>query len=121
MRSLVSSRVTRMRGLFDGALPVPLLRNAGARHSGGETLWFTDDDCLAQVDWVEELMAAIEDRADAVRGTTLTPGGTSRCFGDHLRAPALASETFAPSNKLACKKAVFEAVPLDDSLHRALE
>jgi glycosyltransferase involved in cell wall biosynthesis len=95
-------------------------RNAGARHAGGETLCFTDDDCLPQVDWVEELMVAIDDGADAVAGWTLNPPGALAAASEIIsRAPALASEPFAPSNNLACRKAVFEAVPFDESYQRA--
>jgi glycosyltransferase involved in cell wall biosynthesis len=95
-------------------------RNAGARHAGGETLCFTDDDCLPQVDWVEELTAAIEDGADAVAGRTLSPPGALADAAEIIsRAPALAAEPFAPSNNLACRKAVFEAVPFDESYRRA--
>lgn len=95
-------------------------RNAGARHAGGETLCFTDDDCRPQVDWVEELMAAIEDGADAVAGRTLSPPGALADASELIsRAPTLAGEPFAPSNNLACNRAVFEAVPFDESYHRA--
>jgi glycosyltransferase involved in cell wall biosynthesis len=95
-------------------------RNAGARHAGGETLCFTDDDCLPQVDWVEELMAAIEGGADAVAGRTLSKSGALADASEIIsRAPALAGEPFAPSNNLACRKAVFEAVPFDQSYRRA--
>jgi glycosyltransferase involved in cell wall biosynthesis len=95
-------------------------RNAGARHADGETLCFTDDDCLPQVDWVEKLMAAIDQGADAVAGRTLNPPGRLADASEIIsRAPALASEPFAPSNNLACKKSVFEAVPFDESYQHA--
>lgn len=95
-------------------------RNAGARHAGGETLCFTDDDCVPHVDWVEELIAAIDDGADAVAGRTLNPPGALADASEIISlAPALASEPFAPSNNLACKKAVFDVVPFDESYQRA--
>jgi GT2 family glycosyltransferase len=95
-------------------------RNAGAGHAGGETLCFTDDDCVPQADWVEELIAAIDDGADAVGGKTLSPPGALADASEIIsQAPALASEPFVPSNNLACKKAVFEAVPFDESYQRA--
>lgn len=95
-------------------------RNAGARNARGETLCFTDDDCLPQTEWVEELMAAIQDGADAVAGRTLSPPGTLADASEIIsRAPAIAGEAFAPSNNLACRKAVFEAVPFDESYRHA--
>ena len=95
-------------------------RNAGAQKARGETLCFTDDDCLPEVDWAEELMVAIGQGADAVAGRTLNPPGALADASEVIsRAPAAASEPFAPSNNLACRKAVFEAVPFDESYRRA--
>ena len=95
-------------------------RNAGARQAGGETLCFTDDDCLPEVDWVEQLMEAIENGADAVAGRILSPPGALADAAEIIsRAPALAGEPFAPSNNLACRKAVLEDVPFDESYRRA--
>jgi glycosyltransferase involved in cell wall biosynthesis len=95
-------------------------RNAGARKARGETLCFTDDDCLPEVDWVEKLIVTIGEGADAVAGRTLNPPGALADASEVIsRAPAAASEPFAPSNNLACRKAVFEAVPFDESYRRA--
>jgi glycosyltransferase involved in cell wall biosynthesis len=95
-------------------------RNAGARKARGETLCFTDDDCLPEVAWVEELVVAIREGADAVAGRTLSPRGALADASEVIsRAPAAAAEAFAPSNNLACRKAVFEAVPFDESYQRA--
>jgi glycosyltransferase involved in cell wall biosynthesis len=109
------ARLVRQRGAGPAAA-----RNAGARQAGGETLCFTDDDCVPQIDWVEKLAAAIEDGADAVAGRTLSPPGALAEASEIIsRAPALAAEPFAPSNNLACRKAVFEAVPFDESYRHA--
>src|SRR5262249_8052963 len=55
------ARHANARLVRQGAAGPASARNAGARHADGETLCFTDDDCLPQVDWVEELVAAIDD------------------------------------------------------------
>jgi hypothetical protein len=65
-------------------------------------------------------MAAIEDGADAVAGRTMNPPGSLADASEIIsRAPALAAEPFAPSNNLACRTAVFEAVPFDESYRHA--
>lgn len=95
-------------------------RNAGARQAGGETLCFTDDDCLPDMDWVEELVGAIENGADAVAGRILSPPGALADAAEIISlAPVLAGEPFAPTNNLACRKAVLEDVPFDESYRRA--
>jgi glycosyltransferase involved in cell wall biosynthesis len=110
-----NARLVRQSGAGPAAA-----RNTGARNARGHTLCFTDDDCLPQIDWVEELMAAIEEGADAVAGSTLNPPGALADASEVIsQAPALAGEPFAPSNNLACRRAVFEAVPFDDSYRHA--
>jgi len=48
-------------------------RNAGARAALGDYLAFTDDDCVASKDWLEQFLAAFEDTgAVAVQGRTTT-------------------------------------------------
>ena len=94
-------------------------RNAGAREARGETLCFTDDDCLADSQWVEQLVIAVGEGADAVAGRTVNdPGALADASEVISRAPA-AAEPFAPSNNLACTKAAFEAVPFDESYRQA--
>jgi glycosyltransferase involved in cell wall biosynthesis len=116
----IVSRHPNARLVRQGSAGPATARNAGARNAIGETLCFTDDDCLPQVDWVEELIAAIDDGADAVGGRTVNPPGALADASEIIsQAPRLASEPFAPSNNLACKKAVFEAVPFDESYQRA--
>lgn len=94
-------------------------RNAGAREARGKTLCFTDDDCLPEADWVEELFVTIREGADAVAGRTVNnPGALADASEVISGAPAVA-EPFAPSNNLACTKAAFEAVPFDESYRQA--
>jgi glycosyltransferase involved in cell wall biosynthesis len=116
----IVSRHPNAKLVRQGAAGPATARNAGARSARGETLCFTDDDCLPQADWVQELMAAIDDGADAVGGSTLNPPGALAGASEIIsQAPSLASEPFVPSNNLACKKAVFEVVPFDESYQRA--
>jgi glycosyltransferase involved in cell wall biosynthesis len=101
-------------------------RNEGARQARGAILCFTDDDCVPEVDWVEQLTAAIEQGLDAVAGTTLSDGGALADASELVaQAPAAARPSdggallFAPSNNLACTKAAFDEVPFDESYPEA--
>jgi glycosyltransferase involved in cell wall biosynthesis len=47
-------------------------RNAGARVVRGEYLPFTDDDCLAAPDWLEQLIRAFEDIATRSRSRPIS-------------------------------------------------
>ena len=95
-------------------------RNAGSRDARGETLCFTDDDCVPEAEWVEQLVLAIREGADAVAGTTLNTGGALADASELISlAPVAAGEPFAPSNNLACRRVIFEAVPFDESYPRA--
>ncbi len=109
-----SARLVRQ----DGAGPAAA-RNAGGRAARGDMLLFTDDDCEPEVDWAEELLAAIREGAEAVAGRTLNTRGALADASEVIsRAPA-SVEPFAPSNNLACTKDVFEAVPFDESYRQA--
>lgn len=44
-------------------------RNAGARAANGDAVAFTDSDCIPRRDWLENLVRAFADGADAVGGT----------------------------------------------------
>jgi glycosyltransferase involved in cell wall biosynthesis len=97
-------------------------RNAGAREARGSILCFTDDDCVPQAEWAERLAAAIERGADAAAGTTLSAGGALADASElvaqapaRVRPPAGSDLAFAPSNNLACARAVWAAVPFDES------
>jgi glycosyltransferase involved in cell wall biosynthesis len=95
-------------------------RNAGAREARGQTLFFTDDDCLPEADWAEELMVAIGEGADAVAGSTMNPPGAIAETSELIsRVPTEAGESFAGTGNLACRKDVFESVPFDESYRRA--
>jgi glycosyltransferase involved in cell wall biosynthesis len=97
-------------------------RNAGARAAGGSFLCFTDDDCAPAADWAERLVDALHSGADAAAGSTESSDGALATASEIVaHAPSTASAPnssdllFAPSNNLACTRAVFEATPFDES------
>jgi glycosyltransferase involved in cell wall biosynthesis len=111
------ARLVRGRGAGPAAA-----RNAGASAARGDFFCFTDDDCQPAREWAERLVAQLEQGADAVAGTTLSCGGaldTASEIAAHAPAvlppPPGSDLAFAPSNNLACTRAVFESVPFDES------
>jgi glycosyltransferase involved in cell wall biosynthesis len=90
-------------------------RNTGARAGSGAILCFTDDDCVAEPEWAERLAAAIEDGAAVVAGRTLPSGGALAEAAELIAFAPAAAEPFAPSNNLACRKELIEAIPFDTS------
>jgi GT2 family glycosyltransferase len=97
-------------------------RNAGVRAARGSLLCFTDDDCEPHADWVERMVEALEAGTDAAAGTTISAGGVlTEASEITAHAPTRASTPegtdlpFAPSNNLACTRAVLEAVPFDET------
>lgn len=94
-------------------------RNAGATAALGEIICFTDDDCVPEPDWVEQLSAAVAGGADVVAGETLSPGGALADAAEAVSGAPAAAEPFAPSNNVACSRAVVEAVRFDEAYPRA--
>jgi GT2 family glycosyltransferase len=97
-------------------------RNLGAAAATGAILCFTDDDCVPRPDWAERLATEIDRGADAAAGTTLSAGGALSDAAEFVaQAPARVRPSdgsrlaFAPSNNLACAKAVWESVRFDES------
>jgi glycosyltransferase involved in cell wall biosynthesis len=115
----VVARHTRARLIRMGGGGPAAARNAGAQAARGSFLCFTDDDCLPEVDWAEKLTVAIREGADAVAGRTLSTRGVLADASEVISGAPVAAEPFAPSNNFACTKAVFEAVPFDESYRRA--
>ena len=59
--------------------------NTGIRESRGDVLAFTDDDCIAPVDWIASIVAAFqaEPDADMLYGQVLRPAELASC-PDHI-------------------------------------
>jgi glycosyltransferase involved in cell wall biosynthesis len=94
-------------------------RNAGAREARAKTICFTDDDCLPETHWIEELLVALREGADAVAGRTVDDPGALADASEVITYAPAAAEPFAPSNNLVCTKAALEAVPFDESYRQA--
>jgi GT2 family glycosyltransferase len=111
-------RARLVRGTGNGPAAA---RNLGVRHARGTALCFTDDDCIPDEDWAERLATALDRGADAAAGRTFSDGGALAEASEIVaHAPATnaangGSLRFAPSNNLACKRAVFEAIQFDES------
>jgi glycosyltransferase involved in cell wall biosynthesis len=97
-------------------------RNAGARAARGAFLCFTDDDCVPQPDWAEQLVNTVRRGADAAAGTTtLSRAGVLAEASDlvahalDVPPPAGSDLAFAASNNIACTRTAFEATPFDES------
>jgi glycosyltransferase involved in cell wall biosynthesis len=101
-------------------------RNAGASAAHGSFLCFTDDDCAPWPDWSARLVEALKRGVDAAAGATLSAGG-ALANASELVAHAPASFPsggggelpFAPSNNVACTRAVFESIQFDESFPSA--
>jgi glycosyltransferase involved in cell wall biosynthesis len=121
----VSSVVGRhpcARSIRQGGAGPAAARNAGAREALGSVLCFTDDDCVPGRAWVERLADALHAGGGAVCGRTIPHGGVLADASEliaHAPAGPASGDThevvFAPSNNLACTKAVFDATPFDES------
>ena len=97
-------------------------RNAGARAARGAFLCFTDDDCLPRADWAEQLVATLQQGADAAAGTTMLSRAGALADASDLVTHALevppphgSDLAFAASNNIGCTRAAFEATPFDES------
>jgi len=113
----------------DGA-GVAAARNAGVRVARGACVAFTDDDCEAAPDWVENLTGAIAAGADAVGGRMINacpenPFDTAlQVIQDFLSLTGTNSgsrATYAPGANLACKTELLLALPFDERYRGAAE
>jgi glycosyltransferase involved in cell wall biosynthesis len=63
-------------------------RNIGVQNSNGEFIVFTDADCVAERDWLKNLLKGIQDEGIAsVEGSNITPEDDSefgKCLENHL-------------------------------------
>ncbi len=82
-------------------------RNSGARAARGRYLAFTDDDCVADKDWLEQLLLAFErSGAAAVQGRTTTDRSVRSPLSHQLEilGPMLAS---MPTCNAAYRRSIF--------------
>jgi glycosyltransferase involved in cell wall biosynthesis len=119
----VVARLARARLIRRSGGGPAAARNAGARAARGSLLCFTDDDCAPRLDWVERLVVALQQGADAAAGTTTLSQVGALAEASDLVAHALAGVPphdgsdllFAASNNIACTRSVFDSVPFDES------
>ena len=92
---------------------VAAARNAGVRVARGACVAFTDDDCEAAPDWVEQLTGAISNGADAVGGQMINAcpenpfDSALQVIQDFLSVAGSTSSgraTYAPGANLALKR-----------------
>lgn len=85
-------------------------RNAGARVASGDFLAFTDDDCIASEDWLEQIGLVFERTgAVAVQGRTTTDR-LARSPLTHQMEILTPQPTTLPTCNVAYAKSAFEAV-----------
>ena len=80
-------------------------RNAGARRARGEILAFTEDDCVADRDWLLHAARRFDEEPglDALEGATVVPGGRP------VRRPSAEHPHYLPTN-LFVRRTTFERV-----------
>ena len=92
-------------------------RNEGARAASAEIVLLVDDDCLPGRDWAARLSAGIvAGEADVVGGRTLpaAPGDACAAASELIVAFVARRGSFAPSNNLACRRALLLEHPFDE-------
>jgi glycosyltransferase involved in cell wall biosynthesis len=93
-------------------------RNAGAAAAASGLVCFTDDDCVPHVDWVSRLVESFRSGAAVVFGSVENArpddpfAGAWHAIVDYLRS---AGGTFAPSNNVACRVEIVQAIPFDEA------
>ena len=97
-------------------------RNAGARATAADYVCFTDDDCVPETGWVARLAARLDGGASVAAGPTVESGRALavalQLTADALVDPdaaATGTTAFAPGSNFACRRAVLERFPLDET------
>ena len=109
----------KARYLFQEPAGLSVARNTGANHAAGEILAYTDDDCVADEDWLTYLALAFRDpRTAAAGGPNIPPAPQNLAQACVIAAPGgpahvLLSDTTAehvPGCNLAVRKSAFTEV-----------
>ena len=101
--------------------------NNGIRSSDGEILAFTDDDCLAPRDWIENIVSAFlgDPEADLLYGNVVAAGGDTDdpmlTPSLHIRSPRRLSqkdgfEVFGMGANFAARRRLFDRIGLFDEM-----
>jgi cellulose synthase/poly-beta-1,6-N-acetylglucosamine synthase-like glycosyltransferase len=89
-------------------------RNLGIKHAKGELIGFTDDDCIADPDWINRVIPHFADLAVAgVQGKTIIPR-PDRLDSAFYRAAHLSRPGYQTCNIFYRKKALKEAGGFDE-------
>lgn len=96
-------------------------RNVGARRAAGDVVCFTDDDCAPGPRWVRALAHRIDGGSAVVAGPTRAGSRdpfvrASQIVTNQLIEASRVGDTvaFAPTSNVACRRAVWSAVPFDE-------
>jgi GT2 family glycosyltransferase len=103
-------------------------RNAGVRSAGGEVVAFTDADCRVDPDWLEAIVAPLEDPRVGIVGGTIRafpPAGEIERFGeaihDHGKAISDFEPPYAISMNWASRRTVLQELGGFDARFRRCE
>jgi GT2 family glycosyltransferase len=97
-------------------------RNAGARAARAPIVAFTDDDCVPEATWAQELLHAFDGGSLAVAGPTLDGSHNrfdraTQAVVNELAARAERNgslRSFSPGSNLACRRGLLIEMPFDE-------
>ena len=119
--SAVVARSARARVIEGEGRGPAAARNLGVRSTESDVVCFTDDDCAPGPEWVRALAARIHAGSSVAAGPTRAGNQNpyvraSQIVTNHLVEASRSGDTvgFAPTSNVACRSAVFEAVPFDE-------